>query len=336
MLKSWAWIAAVIAIPLLAAPVPAQEATAGKPPSGAPGLLRLLPEPSTTRHVINLGERSIAFTAAAGTLPLRDAKGETTAEIFHVAYVTDPPSPERPITFVSNGGPGAASAFLHLGAVGPRLVAFSEAGAPLPPQARAMAALRPERRLAAVLVADVVGYSRLMGRDETGTLARLRACRYELLEPLLTEYRGRIVNFPGDNALCEFASVVDAVECAVAIQRAMAEREQDVPEPGRLRLRIGINLGDILADDGDVIERAIRPIALGRKNSLFAGSNGGARHWAIVASLVATAKLNEVGPLAWLTDVLERMVSGRAKAHELERLLPWNWKAGWLAMAALA
>jgi hypothetical protein len=72
------------------------------------------------------------------------------------------------------------------------------------------------------------------------------------------------------------------------------------------------------------VERAIRPIALGRKNSLFAGSDGGARHWAIVASLVATAKLNGVEPLAWLTDVLERMVSGRAKAHELERLLPWN------------
>jgi transposase len=78
--------------------------------------------------------------------------------------------------------------------------------------------------------------------------------------------------------------------------------------------------------DTNTIERAIRPISLGRKNALFAGSDGGARHWAIVASLVATAKLNGVEPLAWLTDVLERMVSGRTKAHELERLLPWNWK----------
>ena len=68
-------------------------------------------------------------------------------------------------------------------------------------------------------------------------------------------------------------------------------------------------------------------MALGRKNSLFAGSDGGAHHWAIVASLVATAKLNGVEPQAWLTDVLERVVSGRAKAHELERLLPWAWKA---------
>ena len=85
--------------------------------------------------------------------------------------------------------------------------------------------------------------------------------------------------------------------------------------------------------DTNTIERAIRPIALGRKNSLFAGSDGGARHWAIVASLVATAKLNGVEPLAWLTDMLERMVSGRTKAHELAGLLPWTWKAEQLAAA---
>jgi adenylate cyclase len=115
-----------------------------------------------------------------------------------------------------------------------------------------MTAPRPERRLAAVLVADVAGYARLMGRDEAGTLARLKACRRELLEPLLAEYRGRIVNFPGDNALCEFASVVDAVECAVAIQRRMLERERGVPEPERLRFRIGVNLGDVLAEKGDL------------------------------------------------------------------------------------
>ena len=75
------------------------------------------------------------------------------------------------------------------------------------------------------------------------------------------------------------------------------------------------------------VERAIRPISLGRKNALFAGSDGGACWWAIVASLVATAKLNGVEPLAWLTDVLERVVSGRTKAHELDALLPWSWKA---------
>src|SRR3954468_11631180 len=84
----------------------------------------------------------------------------------------------------------------------------------------------------------------------------------------------------------------------------------------------------------NTVERAIRPISLGRKNALFAGSDGGACHWAIVASLVATAKLNGVEPLAWLTDVLERTVSGRTKAHELERLLPWAWKAERLTGAA--
>jgi transposase len=85
--------------------------------------------------------------------------------------------------------------------------------------------------------------------------------------------------------------------------------------------------------DTNTVERTIRPIALGRRNALFAGSDGGARHWAIVASLVASAKLNGVEPLAWLTDVLERMVAGRTKAHELERLLPWSWKAERLAAA---
>jgi transposase len=77
-------------------------------------------------------------------------------------------------------------------------------------------------------------------------------------------------------------------------------------------------------DEGGHNERLV---ALGRKNSLFAGSDGGARHWAIVASLVATAKLNGVEPLAWLTDVLERVVSGRTKSSQLDMLLPWSWKA---------
>ena len=78
--------------------------------------------------------------------------------------------------------------------------------------------------------------------------------------------------------------------------------------------------------DSNVVERAIRPVALGRKNALFAGSDGGARHWAIAMTLIQTAKLNGVDPQAWLTDVLERIVSGRTKAAELDTLLPWNWK----------
>lgn len=78
--------------------------------------------------------------------------------------------------------------------------------------------------------------------------------------------------------------------------------------------------------DTNVVERAIRPHTLTRKNALFAGSDGGARHWAMAMTLIQTAKLNGVNPMAWLTDVLERIVSGRTKNHELQALLPWNWK----------
>jgi hypothetical protein len=79
--------------------------------------------------------------------------------------------------------------------------------------------------------------------------------------------------------------------------------------------------------DTNTVERAMRPVALGRKNALFAGADSGGRHWATVATLIQTAKLNDVDPLAWLTDVLERIVAGRTKQNELEQLLPWNWKA---------
>ena len=115
-----------------------------------------------------------------------------------------------------------------------------------------MAAARVERRLAAILAADVVGYSRLMERDEQGTLERLKAHRKELIDPLVAEHRGRIVKLMGDGALVEFASVVDAVACAVAIQEGMAEREADVPEAERIRFRIGVNLGDVIVEGEDI------------------------------------------------------------------------------------
>jgi len=76
---------------------------------------------------------------------------------------------------------------------------------------------------------------------------------------------------------------------------------------------------------GAISQRAIRPITLNRKNALFAGSDGGARHWAIAMTLIQTAKMNDVEPMAWLTEVLERIVSGRTKSHELHTLMPWNW-----------
>ena len=108
------------------------------------------------------------------------------------------------------------------------------------------------RRLAAILAADVAGYSRLMGADEEGTHERLKAHLRELIEPKIAEHRGRIVKNTGDGFLAEFGSVVDAVRCAVEIQRGMAEREPEVPEDQRIRFRIGINLGDVIVEEHDI------------------------------------------------------------------------------------
>jgi adenylate cyclase len=115
-----------------------------------------------------------------------------------------------------------------------------------------MAEARVERRLAAILAADVAGYSRLMGVDEEGTLAALKACRRELIDPKISEHRGRIVKTTGDGALIEFASAVDATRCAMEIQHAMAERNASIPEDRRVEFRIGINVGDIIIDEGDI------------------------------------------------------------------------------------
>jgi adenylate cyclase len=111
---------------------------------------------------------------------------------------------------------------------------------------------RVERRLAAILAADVAGYSRLMGQDEAGLLARLRAHRRELIDPKIAEHKGRIVKTTGDGMLVEFPSVVEAVACALAVQRAMAERNRATPEDRRIVFRVGINLGDIIVEDGDI------------------------------------------------------------------------------------
>src|SRR5262245_19386512 len=116
----------------------------------------------------------------------------------------------------------------------------------------AMAEDRVERGLAAILAADIAGYSRLMGEDEEGTLAALKAHQRAVLTPKITEYRGRIVKTTGDGMLVEFASVVDAVRCAVDIQREMAERNADTPAEQRIELRMGINVGDIIIDEGDI------------------------------------------------------------------------------------
>jgi adenylate cyclase len=111
---------------------------------------------------------------------------------------------------------------------------------------------RVDRRLAAIFAADIAGYSRLMGTDEEGTLRQLKAHRKELVDPKITEHRGRIVKTTGDGALVEFVSVVNAVRCAVDIQRGMAERNVAVPAELRIEFRIGINVGDIIFDGDDI------------------------------------------------------------------------------------
>ena len=110
----------------------------------------------------------------------------------------------------------------------------------------------PVRRLTAILAADVAGYSRLMGADEEGTHERLKAHRQALIDPKISEYHGRIVKTTGDGMLVEFASVVDAVRCAVEIQRGMAEREPEVQEEQWIEFRIGINLGDVIVEEHDI------------------------------------------------------------------------------------
>jgi adenylate cyclase len=108
------------------------------------------------------------------------------------------------------------------------------------------------RRLAAILAADVASYSRLMGADEEGTHKRLRAHLRELIEPKIEEHQGRIVKTSGDGILVEFPSVVDAVRCAAQVQRGMIDREPEATDERRIRFRIGINLGDIIAEGGDI------------------------------------------------------------------------------------
>ena len=104
---------------------------------------------------------------------------------------------------------------------------------------------RVQRRLAAILAADVVGYSRLMERDESGTLSRLKSLRREIFDPRTNQFDGRIFKNTGDGALAESGSAVDAVQCAVDIQRTLAQRNADFPEDERIILRIGISLGDV-------------------------------------------------------------------------------------------
>ena len=109
-----------------------------------------------------------------------------------------------------------------------------------------------QRRLAAVMAADVVGYSRLMGQDEAGTLAALKARRKDVLEPIVARHRGRIFKVMGDGVFVEFGSAVNAVQCAVELQQGMAAANSGLPEDRRIVLRIGVNLGDVMIEGSDL------------------------------------------------------------------------------------
>src|SRR5271163_1079334 len=115
-----------------------------------------------------------------------------------------------------------------------------------------MAEERLQRRLAAIMSADVVGYSRLMGTDEAGTLSRLNTLRRELIDPAIADHSGRIVKLMGDGALVEFASAVDAVTCAIEIQKQLRERDTSDSDADPIRFRIGINVGDIIIEGEDI------------------------------------------------------------------------------------
>ena len=115
-----------------------------------------------------------------------------------------------------------------------------------------MAQRQVERRLAAIVSADMVGYSRLMEADETGTLAQLKACRADVIDPGIARFGGRIVKTTGDGLLIEFPSVVDAVQSTVEIQQAMAARNAGVPADRRIEFRVGINLGDVIIEGDDI------------------------------------------------------------------------------------
>jgi class 3 adenylate cyclase len=116
-----------------------------------------------------------------------------------------------------------------------------------------MAIAQPKRRLAAIMAADIVGYSRLIEQDEAGTLAAIRDLRREVIDPLLAQSNGRIVKLMGDGAIVEFGSVVDAVACAAAIQKKVAERQVELPPDRRIVFRIGVNLGDVVVDGDDLL-----------------------------------------------------------------------------------
>jgi adenylate cyclase len=168
------------------------------------------------------------------------------------------------------------------------------------------------RRLAAILAADVAGYSRLMGTDEEGTHERLKAHLRELVEPKIAEHRGRVVKNTGDGFLAEFASVVDAVRCAVEIQRSMVEREAEVPEERRISFRIGVNLGDVIVEPQDIFGDGV---------NIAARLEGLAKPGGICISRVVRDQIRDKLPYAF-EDMGEQSVKNIARPVRVYELRP--------------
>lgn len=169
-----------------------------------------------------------------------------------------------------------------------------------------------ERRLTTILAADVVGYSRLMGEDESGTLTVLRERRCEVLEPLLVKYTGRLIKLMGDGLLAEFASVVNAVQCAVEIQQEMERRNATLPDERRMRLRIGINLGDVIVENGDLYGDGV---------NLAARLEGLAEPGCICISESTYRHVRQKLPLAY-EDGGEQRVKNFAEPVHVYRIMP--------------
>ncbi len=170
---------------------------------------------------------------------------------------------------------------------------------------------RTQRRLAAILAADVVGYSRLVRADEEGTIGRLKQLQTELVDPKLAEYKGRIVKLVGDGLLVEFASVVDAVRAAHDIQQAVSEHQAGVAEASRIVFRIGINIGDVIIDGDDIQGDGVNPsfaaahYGLGLSQFFTGGDDG---HGKSLDAAEMAMRLSPNDPMMWAFLNLKGMI----------------------------
>ena len=164
-----------------------------------------------------------------------------------------------------------------------------------------------ERRLAAVFVADMVGYSRLMESDEDGVLARQKTHRRQVIDPEISRYRGRIVKTTGDGMLAEFSSAQDAVRCAINIQMEMTQRETDEDEQRRIKYRVGINLGDVVFDDNDIFGDGV---------NVAARLEGLAEPGGVCISDIVHQAVNEQGQKYFRDMGGQRVKIGRASCRE--------------------